>query len=253
LRSSCRRHGNSQAKVGIQLPPRYACSSRRTRGSLLIGIRCAAQSVSMGEDLSGRLRIRNWARWCQSLSGRPVSGRHAAWADHEWRVDEDNALLRQFFWHQPRNGQFPMPMSREFWDTYREPLHMWARAADVFLRSVEIVCQHVANALTAANSFGQVEVNMALWRLNALASSGAYRYEFGPRSIKRDLSCASLLSAMAGMFLADLQAGRRALRCGTCNKVFVSKERRAAYCSKTCLNTARTRRYRQKKKVGREL
>jgi len=169
------------------------------------------------------------------------------WEQRESKVSEGNLVLRPFFWREPHEGQYPVPLSPEFWEIYHEPLDEWTRIADVFREAVELVSRHAADLMEGRgrpeNELSYVHGALAL--LNVLASSEAYYHEFYRSRLQRELSCASFLSALAGMFLRDLMAGRRALRCGRCEKIFVSNDRRAVYCSVKCRNTAQMGRYRR--------
>ncbi len=161
-------------------------------------------------------------------------------------IDENNARLRTFFSTPPSDGQYPLPLSKEFWAIYQEPLWAWMRAALMFADSVELVSQFAVNHFVGTTwpeeRLGTV--NMALWVLNSLAASESNFYKFGGSALRPQLACGSLLSAMARMFFEDVLDGRRARRCATCKKIFVSNERRSTYCSVKCRNTASMRRYR---------
>jgi hypothetical protein len=170
------------------------------------------------------------------------------WSSFEWRNDEGNQRLASFFSFSAKNGQYPRPLSADFWSVYQEPVWAWTQAALLFSEAVELVSQYAA-ARFARRPLDEAtlpRVDDALWMLNSLSASETYSYEFGALALQRQLTSSSLLAVMAEMFFLDLMAGRRAIRCQRCDTIFVSNDARAAYCTVTCRNTARTRRARTK-------
>jgi hypothetical protein len=168
------------------------------------------------------------------------------WESFAWKNDVGNQRLSSFFSYQAENGQYPRPLSDDFWDVYQEPVWAWTRAALDFSEAAELVSQYAAARFAGKPWPAErlEDVNHALWGLNSLSASQAHSYEFGPSALRRNLAYPSLLSAMAEMFFLDMMARRRAFRCGACGKIFVSNDARSAYCSTTCRLTAHTRRYR---------
>jgi len=172
------------------------------------------------------------------------------WENFEWQAPPDNENLLGFFAQPPSHGQYPQPLSPDFWRTYQEPVVEWMRAAVVFSQSAELVSRYAA-ARYSNQPWPAEQVSLAkraLWLLNSLSTSESYAYEFGPSTLKRESVSASLLSAMAEMFLLDIMDRRRVLRCGTCHRFMISNDVKARYCCVRCRNTAQTRRYRQKAK-----
>jgi hypothetical protein len=60
------------------------------------------------------------------------------------------------------------------------------------------------------------------------------------------IPASSLLSHFALMFLCDLNAGRRFLKCDTCSRWLVAEDPRAKYCSPRCRGTMMMRNHRSK-------
>lgn len=169
------------------------------------------------------------------------------WEDCRWKREEGSGEWGAFFPSLLVSGNYPRPLSPEFWANYQEPLLRWMRAAVVFADAVEEVSRY-ASVLYAGEHWPNhdlVRLNQGIWILNWLASWDTQTYAFGPVALQRESTSGSLLSAMAEMFFRDLLAGRRALRCRACNRIFVSNDQRAGYCCRTCRNTSQMRRYRQ--------
>jgi hypothetical protein len=170
------------------------------------------------------------------------------WEELEWKTSKANEVLWNFFSNPPIHGQYPQPLTTEFWATYQEPIWAWMRAAGAFCESMRLVSDYALARYAGKDcDDGLLErVNNALWILNSLAASESYWYEFGPVSLKRESGTASLLSVMAEIFFLDVGALRRLLGCTVCARIFVSKDRNARYCSVRCRNTAQVRRTRIK-------
>jgi hypothetical protein len=193
------------------------------------------------------------AKW-SALDMEPPRTLLWEWEDLNWKSDERNQRISKFFIDSRWTNQYPPPLSEEFWKKYQEPLWAWVRAARVFCKAVEFVSQVATARHSGEPAPAQLEHNArkGLWVLNSLANSESHYYEFGASALNQSWSSASLLSAMAEMFFLDILAGRRALRCSTCQRIFVSNDPRARYCSRKCRNTAQTRRYRSKLAVGKD-
>ena len=176
------------------------------------------------------------------------------WEEYSWRTDEGNVRLSWFFSANPPSGQFPQPLSDDFWTVYQEPIATWVRVAAMFSEAIELVSRYAIDRYVGKEWFDDEldRVNTSLWRLNSLAAAESHQYEFGRTALKREWASASLLSAMAEMFLQDILARRRAFRCKMCQRIFVSNDPRSCYCSVRCRNTAQTNRYRQniRRKAG---
>lgn len=168
-----------------------------------------------------------------------------SWDDNAWTSSKENRVLEFFFRRRPPNGQWPRPLTKQFWADYQEPIGGWLEAAQMFSESVELVSQNAEAYNQEGFTTGADAANRALWLLSAIASDEAYHYEFGQQRVERVSRCSSLLSAMANMFWLDLTAGRRLIRCRNCQTIFVSNDRRASYCTNKCRHAALMRRYRR--------
>lgn len=170
-------------------------------------------------------------------------------SEHRWH----DSPLPQFFLHRPANGQYPLPLTGEFWQNYQEPLGYWMRTAGLFARAVENVSLAAeARFLKKACPVPGDSLNVSIWILNSLAALEGQFYEFGAYVVEKTRTTGGILSVMAETFLIDVMAGRRAVRCGKCETIFVSKDRRARYCSVRCRNAAQTGRYRHKRRDAAE-
>jgi hypothetical protein len=167
------------------------------------------------------------------------------WEDLAGLESRDLLTLNLFFSPLPAAGELPLPLSKEFWASYQEPVTRWMVSAVAFKNSVMIASQFASSFDQPSRSAMTTgHANDALLILNFLATAIAPVYEFGSRALKQSDSTGSLLSIMAKMFLNDLEAGLRSYQCARCKAIFVSKDSKATYCSNTCRNTAAVGRHR---------
>jgi hypothetical protein len=172
------------------------------------------------------------------------------WIEFEWKTEETVPALQRYFPEPCRNAQYPRLLSEEFWPVYQEPVSEWMRSAITFTHAVELTSNYATQRFSASpGTPNQATQDIGLWRLNALAGSEASYFEFGTYVLQEERSSASLLGAMAKMFLLDVIAGRRLLRCSHCGRFFVTNVQRAKYCSIRCRNTSQSRRYRAGRKA----
>jgi hypothetical protein len=237
------------------MPKTYVPSGRcmvqrkyaKVAGSWLSHMRVSGEMVDVAEvpDWSPGDVIPFAARWPDCETPQTLCWE---WEELEWKTSKANEVLWSFFSDRPIHGQYPQPLSPEFWATYQEPIWEWMRAAGVFCESMRLVSEYASARYEGKDCDDRQmqRVNNALWILNSLATSESYLYEFGPISLKRRSGTASLLSVMAEIFFLDVGALRRLLGCTVCARVFVSKDRKARYCSVRCRNTAQARRTRTK-------
>jgi hypothetical protein len=164
-----------------------------------------------------------------------------------YRYFPDVPLLGCEVWDYPR------PCSEQFWYAYGEPVADFAHWAVQFMEAVEIVSRFEPMKGTDAEERRKqhLRTNDALYFLEGLAESTGRprRFEAGTHQLVHDVVAPSLLSAFAEMFLQDAEVGRRAARCHTCGRFFVSDEPRAQYCSARCRSTMQRRRQRQREDV----
>jgi hypothetical protein len=171
-----------------------------------------------------------------------------AWEDLSGPEFRDPVSLQSFFFPLPAAEQFPQPLATEFWPIYREPIDQWMLSALAFKNAAMTASRYASDRFSQA-SLGDAEVeraNSALWILNSLAAAVAPIYEFGSHALKQRDCSGSLLSILAKMFFEDLLVGFRCRHCDQCKAIFVSKDRKASYCSERCRNTAAVGRYRAK-------
>ena len=141
---------------------------------------------------------------------------------------------------------YPLPTSREFWQSYAEPVGVFLDAAIKLSRTITDLSRI---RLTARTS----DIDKRLWaHADAVLQSLTYSttpvlypsrsrsgYSFG-------WACHSLLATLAMMASLDL-AQARVLSCRRCGQVFVSQAKQARYCSVRCRNTEQMKRYRKAK------
>jgi hypothetical protein len=144
----------------------------------------------------------------------------------------------------------PRPLTPEFWRQYGEPVWEFAHyCSGVFGPAVDIMC----GVETDPARSGPDTVQRAFRAISALALAAApsFSYDESTSAVTEERVSAGLLASYALMFLWDFAAGRRCLRCRTCDRYFVSNDQRARYCSRTCRLTAQSRRYRSKRREER--
>jgi hypothetical protein len=131
---------------------------------------------------------------------------------------------------------YPLPVSKEFWGLYGEPL-------DAFLDAGEAL----RDALQETDAIGGRPLpERGLRALNALVAP------IGPSIVPEDgrlrqqWRCPSLLASFAMMALLDLTGEQRVRACEVCRSTFVSASGRARYCSDRCRRTAEQREYRRR-------
>ncbi len=169
------------------------------------------------------------------------------WNEFEYKAEQTVHAIQPYYREQVGIDRFPCPFSKEFWPLYQEPVQEWTNAVASFVESLQLVSDH-AHELREKGRFENESAGWALWRLRALASKETASFSFGPRLLEDDACSASLLSALARMFLLDIQAGRRLLHCDSCRRIFVSNEIKAKYCQISCRIAAQGRRQRAQRK-----
>ncbi len=140
----------------------------------------------------------------------------------------------------------PCPLDEQFWVAYSEPISTMRSEVAGFARAVGEMTAWEADPEELKSN---IDVYFSFWHLRDLAQDAAPTFLFRSTSnrLEEVRQSPALLVSFALMVLWDRQNGRRALRCNTCQRHFVSNEHRAKYCSPTCRNTASSRRYRAKK------
>jgi hypothetical protein len=249
--------------VKIDLPPTYQDARRSFGVSSPSGRLRAVEWESYGQVAghwlrhtrqSGEFNVKRtpWTAGQRAAVGPEESYRTVSWSwiDFEWKTETTVNVLKPYF-VQPTPA---CPLSARFWSTYQEPIRLWVHAAKEFVASLELISNHATQrfAREKVQPEEELKINQALWRLNSLAASQASYYEFGSSVLTEQAASASLLSAMAKMFLLDIIDRRRLIRCATCGRIFVSNEPKSQYCKIACRSLAQTRRYRSRVKAFKE-
>ena len=164
---------------------------------------------------------------------------------------------------------YPAPNSEKFWREYAEPLDWFFGEVAYFRIAIEMIHRPFSEGMEANFSQwlddtfeGLIKVGLkaehALRMMDALilrdplndfVANISPRLETSPDGSRRiEWSSPSLLVTFAMMALQDATEQRRVLRCGNCNKLFVTGVHNALYCSTRCRNTAQQRRYRHAKR-----
>ena len=175
------------------------------------------------------------------------------WFDWMSHLYEEKPLdyFRQFF-PGPQHNEWvesfapPKPITANFWKAYCEPTRDLCRWCENFALSVDYLSGWGGGR---GSDSEQGKAEQAHWFLVGLSQSAAptFRFHAGRNSIDEVRVSAGLLSSYALMFLWDRMDSRRALRCGVCDRYFVTDEQRAEYCSPRCRNTAQKRRFRARR------
>ena len=172
----------------------------------------------------------------------------------ELRVEDTDVACRQFFrFTLPRSvedlnsqlprGVYPQLLSDDFWARYCEPLPNFLSAADQLLSSLE----SLAKARRGMSSEHAAEVWRAGRQLHALlAPVSPILHNLYEGTLRQRWASTSLLATLAMQAYMDLTSDGRVLIC-VCGKVFISSDRRAAFCSPQCRWRAHQRAYRKRK------
>jgi hypothetical protein len=149
--------------------------------------------------------------------------------------------LETFFPELAGAADIPLPGSPAFWATYSEPVFLFIEFLWSFLASVDVL-------RGPAHSHSHLERQSALDFFEVLASGDHASTVIDGAGYSDLHRSPGLISAFAAMYLRDWKSGRRVVYCETCNKVFVTDDSRAKFCSERCRNTMLMRRYRSAKR-----
>jgi hypothetical protein len=137
-------------------------------------------------------------------------------------------------------------LSEEFWLSYAEPVEDFIEAASLLLSAVTALGTINPHAETDENDLEKIDWGMGV--LHSLVRTVGPAVIPKPEgSLRQEWVSTSLLGAFAMMGLLDLTESRRILGCENCGTVFVSRSRRAKYCSQKCRLTTQKRRHRARK------
>lgn len=171
--------------------------------------------------------------------------------DFDWEEESLSKTWARFF---PQVGNderetfpYPLPMSKEFWDLYSEPVDEFLNGA-MALRDAVSGLAHI-KPLDKATEDDNQQLGRGIRTLHALVAPVSPTLNpLSDGSFEQRWVSPSLLASYAMMVLQDLTEQRRILRCEVCGKLFTSAAYQARYCSDTCRHTAQKRRYRAKKR-----
>jgi hypothetical protein len=176
------------------------------------------------------------------------------WWEFDWQDESLSGDLETFFpgephvdsWDEPH--KYPCPGTGLFARMYGEPVREFMTWAERFAEAARLLSQRTPSSAIDKPNLGAV--NEALYFLEGLANlvQRDFHFPLGERKIVETQAAPSLLASFALMVLYDLREGRKILDCENCQKVFISNDPRARYCSPTCRHTAQSRRHRERKK-----
>jgi hypothetical protein len=234
--------------------------------AVTLAITMPAEVTPSGESGRTKMYVRRYGEWesvkeitSGDLLVRPLPGSagHGSalvwdWSKNKFVSEPLDRVVLPYFPALAAAGleaasRIPLPGTPTFWTQYAEPLKHFCRWTVRFREAVEIVSRFYLS-IGSQEPADPDPVNEALVFLEGLASCTGTpgRFQPGKRRFERELVSPSLLASYAEMFLRDLERGRAASRCATCERFFVSDEIRAQYCTPRCRNTMQRRRQRQR-------
>lgn len=172
-----------------------------------------------------------------------------AWLNLVTHAYDDRPLAWfTLFWPRHRTDRDfipPQPQTPDFWPAYGEPMWDFHTHCYQFAQAVHNLGRWPGERVPEPE---QQTVNRSHAVLTALAETVSASFQHDPiRSvIREDRVSTGLLASYALMFLQDHKQGRRCLQCLTCDRYFVSNDRRSRYCSPSCRMRFQSRRHRLK-------
>jgi predicted RNA-binding Zn ribbon-like protein len=139
-----------------------------------------------------------------------------------------------------RWSQLPSPRTERFWRLYAEPLDQFLDLAAHLRRAID----------QASNLTSPQDLHRGIDTLGILtAPVRTMLYQDDQRQLAVGWACHSLLASYAMMATLDL-AQTRLIRCEKpdCGVYFISKSRKARYCSPSCRSIVQMRKSRLKRK-----
>jgi hypothetical protein len=145
--------------------------------------------------------------------------------------------------------RYPIPLSKEFWGGYAEPIHLFRAAAVMFRDTVSVLTSvDGSESLADANPSLKVRISEARDVLNSFLSPVAPTLDLDAwRDWRQKWVCKSLLSSFAMMVFRDLTEGLsriRSCRRPRCRRVYVTSAYQSQYCSDGCRWAAQKQRFR---------
>jgi hypothetical protein len=172
--------------------------------------------------------------------GKPRALLHDLHGDN-WTEELLSKTWAHFFPDVPGDQRdvynYPVPLSREFWEQYAEPVEEFAQAAATFAEALAPLAgppiwlsHNISSEQRERLRDGQKRLNALLlpvYTILTVDSDGVPRERWQSHS---------LLATCALMARQDLLERRRIINCRSCGRVFVTNAHQARYCSQTCRN-----------------
>ena len=135
-------------------------------------------------------------------------------------------------------SEYPMPLTRRFWQHYREPVQEFLAAALRLGESAQVLANY-----DPSEDLGKPEEHQRIRHLETLCASATPILENRNGEWEQRWSTGSLLGSFAVMVMED--AASNALRvCEACGLVYGSTVSSSKWCSNTCARRIQTRRAR---------
>lgn len=129
---------------------------------------------------------------------------------------------------------YPLPLSKEFWTVYGEPLvDFLAAAVAVYKWSEGLLYDDGRKDKSTVDQKFAARIN-ALLSINAVTSSITPVLKSSRNGLKQIWRSSSLLGMLTMMLATDVSGGYRLIRCDNCNYIFASKANHARHCSDSC-------------------
>ena len=202
-------------------------------------------------------------RW-RRLGERPVLPRPAEteepkpgailwrWSDRRYVRKSLKSLARYFptAAGSERNFPYPAPDSDQFRKLYAEPVEDFVAFCVRFRQAAEVISRHLAGVSPLIENMREdpdFVLNESMAFLSSLEAGIGPLHRLEEDRLFVRTESLSLLSSYARMVFLDLARGRRIIRCGrhSCDRIFVSDEPRARYCTPECRNLELNARYRK--------
>lgn len=171
------------------------------------------------------------------------------WYAREWQVEKLHKIARFFPEFKDPQRQYPHFDSPEFKRFYVEPVPDFVRTCVSFFETALVVSNHLRGVSPLLPGMSKDHVHFALdesiAHLDSLKQAVGPSYTLSSGKLTLRNESASLIGSFAEMLFFDLARGRRVISCALCEKIFVSNEPRARFCSATCRKTEASRRYRR--------
>lgn len=147
--------------------------------------------------------------------------------------------------------RYPIPLSKEFWGRYAEPIQLFRAAAVMFRDTLRVLTSvDGSGSLADANPLEKVRISDAADVLDSFLSPVAPTLQSDASGYWRQTwVCGSLLSSFAMMVFRDLTEGInriRSCRRPRCRRIYVTSAYHSQYCSDGCRWAAQKQRFRDR-------